>query len=131
MVRPIGFDENKIMQDAMLIFWRQGYELTSIKELEKATGLSRISIYNSFGDKQGLFIRALDLYHQNAVAAFTPISQGGLNGLVQLFERMAQPTTEQNPTRSGCMMVNTILGMANIAEPILEKVENYRPLFWS
>ena len=126
MARPRAFDEDVVIQDAMTIFWERGYELTSVSDLEKATGLSRVSIYNTFGDKQGLFLRALDLYHDNAKLAFKHIGEGGLETLEQFFEWFAQPSPSDASSRSGCLMVNTILGIWQIEEPIYKKVETYR-----
>ncbi|MCJ8314828.1 MAG: TetR/AcrR family transcriptional regulator [Saccharospirillaceae bacterium] len=126
MARPRSFDESQVIQDAMLIFWQRGYELTSISELEKATGLSRISIYNTFGDKQGLFLRVLDLYHNNALQAFEGIGKGGLNEIEQFFEWFANSTPAEAPSRFGCLMVNTILGNLKIDESIYKKIEAYR-----
>jgi len=128
MARPRSFDESQVIQDAMLIFWQRGYELTSISELEKATGLSRISIYNAFGDKQGLFLRTLDLYHENAAQAFEGIGKGGLTEIEQFFDWFAKPSPEEAPSRSGCLMVNTILGNLQLDDAIYEKIEAYRTL---
>ena len=131
MARPRSFDESQVIQDAMLIFWQRGYELTSISDLEKATGLSRISLYNAFGDKRGLFLRALELYHHNAECAFEHIAQGGLEAIAQFFEQFAQPAPLEAPSRAGCLMVNTILGSQEQDEGIGDKIEMYRALLES
>jgi len=46
----------------MALFWRRGYEATSIQDLVEATGINRGSIYATFGDKKGLFLAVLDHY---------------------------------------------------------------------
>src|SRR5262245_60148529 len=51
-----------VVDRAMMLFWRKGYGGTSIQHLEKATRLRRGSLYNAFGDKQGLFVAALKRY---------------------------------------------------------------------
>src|SRR5260370_28545545 len=56
------FDRDAVIDRAMILFWRKGYGATSIQDLEKATRLRRGSLYNAFGDKQGLFIAALKRY---------------------------------------------------------------------
>ena len=126
MARPRGFDEDKVIKKAMTIFWKQGYEATSIRDLEEATGLSRISIYNTFGDKEGLFLRALDLYHNNATLVFERIAQGGLEDIASFFEWFARPFTAAADNQSGCIMVNTVLGIWQAGKVIQEKVEAYR-----
>ena len=62
MARPLSFDKNKALVNAMLVFWYQGYEATSMKDLERATGLVPSSIYNAFGNKEAFFLQILDYY---------------------------------------------------------------------
>ncbi len=72
------FDEAAVMRAAIEVFWRHGYAATSISELTEATGLSRSSLYQRFGDKDGLFREALQIYtervlhHMGAAKADTP-----------------------------------------------------------
>src|SRR5262249_57323898 len=56
------FDHGTVVDRAMMLFWRKGYGRTSIQDVEKATRLRRGSLYNAFGDKQGLFVAALKRY---------------------------------------------------------------------
>ena len=65
MPKEVMFDEETALQKAKKLFWRKGYNGTSMDELTKATGLSRSSIYNSFGDKYSLFIQCLNYYKKN------------------------------------------------------------------
>ncbi|MDQ0790788.1 TetR/AcrR family transcriptional regulator [Streptomyces sp. B3I8] len=60
--RPRTFDEELVLEAAMLLFWRQGYEATSLAQLRDATGLSSASLYGAFGSKEGLFTRAVEHY---------------------------------------------------------------------
>jgi AcrR family transcriptional regulator len=50
----------------MELFWRQGYEGTSLTDLTRELGLTRPSLYAAFGSKEGLFLKALDLYEARA-----------------------------------------------------------------
>ena len=131
MARPRGFDEDKVIRKAMAIFWKKGYEATSIRDLEDTTGLSRISIYNTFGDKEGLFLKALDLYHNNAILVFERIAQGGLEDIVRFFEWFARPFSPTADNQSGCIMVNTVLGITQVGKAVYEKVEAYRNMLLS
>jgi len=65
MARPREFDERSALQRAMLVFWRKGYEATSLADLLKATGLSKSSLYQTFTDKRTLFLAALEAYRQH------------------------------------------------------------------
>lgn len=60
--RPIGFDKEAALEAAMLLFWKHGYEGTSMADLARAMGLNPSSIYAAFGDKQALFSLAAKRY---------------------------------------------------------------------
>ncbi|MBM3760653.1 MAG: TetR/AcrR family transcriptional regulator [Acidobacteria bacterium] len=60
MGRPLEFDRCAVIAKAKEVFHRAGYEAASIEDLTEATGLSRASLYNSFGDKRGLLLATLD-----------------------------------------------------------------------
>ena len=60
--RPRTFDTEKALDRALKIFWRKGYEGTSLPDLTKAMGISRPSLYAAFGNKEALFRRAIDRY---------------------------------------------------------------------
>ncbi len=62
MARTRTFDEQAVIADAMTVFWRKGYEATSIDDLVQATGINRASMYSTFGSKEGLLLAALDHY---------------------------------------------------------------------
>ena len=64
MVRSRSYDEDEVLARAMHAFRREGYAGISIPQLEAATGLSSGSIYNSFGDKRGIFFAAFEHYVQ-------------------------------------------------------------------
>ncbi|MFD7430362.1 TetR/AcrR family transcriptional regulator [Streptomyces sp. NPDC059818] len=60
--RPRIFDMEAVLEAAMLLFWEQGYEGTSLAQLRGATGLSSASLYGAFGSKEGLFEKAVEHY---------------------------------------------------------------------
>jgi AcrR family transcriptional regulator len=60
--RPRSFDADQALEAAMLLFWRTGYEGTSLSELTHAMGVSAPSLYAAFGDKQQLFFAAAARY---------------------------------------------------------------------
>src|SRR3984885_5620035 len=64
--RPREFDVDKALERAMELFWRQGYEGTSLADLTRELGLTRPSLYAAFESKEGLFLKALDLYEARA-----------------------------------------------------------------
>ncbi len=66
MGRPRKFDLDAALERAMELFWRQGYEGTSLDDLTRALGITRPSLYAAFKSKEALFLRALDLYEARA-----------------------------------------------------------------
>lgn len=60
--RPRNFEPDLVLENAMQLFWSQGYEATSLQDLLLATGLSKSSLYESFGNKQSLFEAAFTRY---------------------------------------------------------------------
>ena len=106
MGRARSYDEDAVLAGAMHAFRRKGYQAVSIRDLEAATGLKLGSIYNSFGDKAGLFAAAFAHYNRTVLRArierFAP-SEAGLDGLRALFLSLLR---EPNDESFGCLITN-------------------------
>ena len=74
--RPRGFERAKALQTAMMLFWRHGYEGTSIAQLTESIGIAPPSLYAAFGSKEALYREALQLYVRT-------LGQIGVAGLEQ------------------------------------------------
>lgn len=106
MARPLSFDPDAALDAAMRTFWQHGFDGASIQDLTEATGLSRSSLYNTWGDKLGLYIAALDRYRRRDGAhAFLPLLRGGdpLGRIRAVFDALVEDAAEA-PGR-GCFMV--------------------------
>jgi len=68
--RPLSFDRDKALEQAMHIFWQRGYEAASIAELTSAMGITAPSLYTAFGDKERLFLAAIERYANGPAAGF-------------------------------------------------------------
>ncbi len=62
MARPREFDEAEALDQAMVVFWKKGYQNTSLDDLLEAMGIQRGSFYNTFGSKKETYLRAIDRY---------------------------------------------------------------------
>lgn len=62
MPRPRAFDIDIAVDRALDLFWRQGYEGTTLDQLTEAMEINRPSLYSAFGSKEGLFLRVLERY---------------------------------------------------------------------
>lgn len=92
MGRRREFDEAEVVDRAMRAFWKNGWRDTTPQRLVEATGLSRSSLYATFGSKKGLFLAALDLYVAEQVSFLTQLlADGSLReGLERLYALMAE-----------------------------------------
>ena len=109
MSRPRTYDEGEVLAGAMHAFRRDGYARLSIPQLEAATGLSSGSIYNSFGDKRGIFLAAFEHYLKDVlggrIAQFAK-PETGLSGLRQLFLTLLR---EPGGETFGCLITNSAI----------------------
>ena len=64
--RPREFDTEKALELATALFWRKGYEGTSLSDLTQTLGITRPSLYAAFGNKEALFRLALERYEAKA-----------------------------------------------------------------
>ena len=70
--RPRAFDMEKALQKALEVFWRKGYEGASLPDLCEAMGINKPSLYAAFGNKEQLFLKAIELYENRPCAFFYP-----------------------------------------------------------
>ena len=95
MARPQEFDTEQALKQAIDLFWKNGYERTSLNDLLKQMQIQRSSFYNRFGDKHSLFVQALDHYMKDANDGFhsfgnTNLSAGFVNNQVNIADPLAQ-----------------------------------------
>ena len=64
MARSKEFDEERALAAAVDVFWRQGYENTSLEALMREMGIARQSLYDTFGDKRALYLKAMAFYRE-------------------------------------------------------------------
>ncbi|WP_441248327.1 TetR/AcrR family transcriptional regulator [Kitasatospora sp. McL0602] len=109
MGRPRTFDEEAILDRAVLLFWRKGYEATTMNDLVEELGLGRGSIYAAYGDKHRLFVLALGRYlrHQSELLD-TALGDTGpvLPHLRNVIDRLL--AADAACTGAGCFSVNSI-----------------------
>ena len=77
MARPKEFDPGVALSAAMQVFWRNGYEKTSLDDLLAAMHVGRQSLYDTFGDKRELYLSALEAYRDSTQAAMRQLFTSG------------------------------------------------------
>lgn len=126
MARPIEFDRSLARDKALVLFWRKGYQATSIADLLAAMAISRSSFYAAFGDKRTLFLECLDLFAERTGDAMrrTRAVLPPIDALQQFFERnFVGARVAQG--KLGCMMVNTILEMAGVDDALSARASQH------
>jgi TetR/AcrR family transcriptional repressor of nem operon len=95
----------------MELFWRQGYEATSLADLEGHLGIGRQSIYDTYGNKLGLYRKALDRYSRVPVTHLLGRLEGGGGVAIRnFFERLI--AYQSRPQPPACFMVASAIEMA-------------------
>lgn len=114
MARPLKFDRAEALHEAMTVFWRQGYEATTLDDLTEAMKIKRQSLYNSFGDKHSLYLEALqhyrDLRGQSMLACLSE-KRSVKEGFRHLFSCIINEAVD-DPECKGCMVVNAMTELA-------------------
>jgi AcrR family transcriptional regulator len=70
--RPRAFDTDTALAKALEVFWRNGYDGTSLAELTEAMGINKPSLYAAFGNKDQLFLKAIEFYEKRPCSFFLP-----------------------------------------------------------
>ena len=125
MGRKRAFDATEVLDAAMQTFRELGYEATSIDELTRRTGLSRSSLYATYGSKDRLFTDALTRYLEWDVGANLDELEHGTDGLgaIRRFFGALAAGAEEGATAFGCLAANTIaeLGLRGTSQrPLLD-----------
>jgi AcrR family transcriptional regulator len=126
--RPRAFDEEAALDRAMMLFWRQGYEPTSLSDLGRVMGLNAPSIYAAFGNKERLFLRVLDRYLETRTSKIEHVLQAASTAeaaLQSLLLRAAKRfTSPENPP--GCLVVLAAARVSPEARMIQRKLRDRR-----
>ena len=118
MGRPREHDPQAVRMKVMQCFWRLGFDSASMAELEAAAGVDRRQLARDYGNKRGLFLRALDDYYEAAAARiFSRMEQPGA-GLEEIEATLA--TLNEQSGQLGCFMCNTSV------EPITQQDREVR-----
>ena len=104
------FDRNQGLERAMRVFWKRGYEATSIQDLVDATRINRASLYATFGGKRELFLAALARYEEVVVKPlFEALADPEpRRGIERMFEALLRRMSDSSYPR-GCLYTNTSL----------------------
>ena len=105
------FDEDEVLNRAMLLFWRRGYGATSMQDIAQATGVLRGSLYHAYGDKQALFLKIFERYQAAFFAGVraaldAPTAEEALRRYLRFSIETVTAVAEDDVTR-GCLTTKT------------------------
>jgi AcrR family transcriptional regulator len=125
--RPREFDLDTALGRALEVFWRKGYEGTSLSDLTRAMGINRPSLYAAFGNKEALFRKVLERYVEGPAGyvrealeepTARAVAERLLGGSV---DRLTDP---RGPW--GCLIVQGALACGETAEPVRRELAAHR-----
>ncbi|WP_276167524.1 TetR/AcrR family transcriptional regulator [Zobellia alginiliquefaciens] len=135
MARKKQYNEQEVIEKATALFWRNGYEATTVRMLEKEMGINQFSIYSSFGNKQGVFLKSIDDYKKKVRAITDKLQQSknGKEGIKQYFYDFLEFAKEDEKNR-GCLVTNTVNEIKDDSDPIIKTelvafADNIKQLF--
>lgn len=109
--RPRRFLPETVLQTALELFWRKGFEATSLDDLLGAMRLSRSSFYACFGSKQGVFTAAVHAYADECFTTFSAAAEAAPDPLAAVRAVLAAVADVDGGTR-GCFFVNSVTELA-------------------
>ncbi|MER7180115.1 helix-turn-helix domain-containing protein [Streptomyces hyaluromycini] len=115
MARTKEFDPDAALLAAMELFWRRGYEATSMADLVEHLGIGRASLYATFGSKHDLYLKALDRYQQDRLPPLLrALSRPGpvLPAVRALVRQYADESAADDLRLRGCLVTNTAAELA-------------------
>ncbi|MGY8831987.1 MAG: TetR/AcrR family transcriptional regulator [Pseudomonadales bacterium] len=119
MGRHREFDVNHALDAALAVFWRKGYEGASYTDLTQATGVERPGLYSAFGNKEMLFLRALERYYDHHLSFFPAALELPTSRQVALhILRSAVELNTRYPEHTGCLGIHGAIAGSDDVEPI-------------
>jgi AcrR family transcriptional regulator len=125
--RPLGFDRDAALHKAMLLFWRHGYEATSVSDLTRTMGITPPSLYTAFGDKKGLFLEAVRLYTSGPVTSESIIDEAptAREAALGLLRASAVAFTGDK-TPAGCLLASSAISCSASAADVQRALAKIR-----
>jgi AcrR family transcriptional regulator len=109
------YDENAVINAAVGVFWRHGFATASISDLTEATGLSRSSIYQRFGDKDGLFNESLERYVDRVIKRMELTRKTSARASIEALLRDFFPKNPDAMRPSGCLLSRSCVEKADLS----------------
>jgi AcrR family transcriptional regulator len=126
--RPRKTDPDVALDAAMNIFWKQGYEGTSMNDLVAVTGMAKPGLYATFGDKEVIYTKALSRYfHGFSTPLFDDLvgSPDPIDVVVRRFLQTVAASALDKVSPNGCFLVNSVIECENHSPALEAQVRIY------
>lgn len=124
MPRKPSYDRDDLIERALVLFWRQGWAGTSMKDLEAALGLRPGSFYAAFGSKDALYTLALDRYAADGAARLDALSES-LPPIEALKAHVRSVAFDAAGAGRACMLAKTLLELGPRGSPLAERASDH------
>ncbi len=124
MARSKEFNEEEALDKAMEIFWKQGYEKTSIQDLVDQMGIHRRSLYDTFGDKHSLFVQTLERYESLVAAQIRKQITEEMTTVESIRKIFELAVYSDNTNPKGCLMVNTAVELSLLDNEVSQRIKS-------
>ena len=124
MARPREFNRDEVLERAMQVFWSKGYTATSMRDLTEAMGLSKSSLYDTFGSKHDLFLESIDFYRDNVtvqVRSVAELERPAMQVIAAVLGRAVDRILEPNGRR-GCFLNNCAVEIGPVDDKAAERL---------
>lgn len=119
MARTKEFNPEKSLDAAVEVFWESGYERASLDALMDKMGVARQSLYDTFGDKRALYLKALERYRDRNHAYLSEILEGDRSvkkGFARIFSDLIEESRREH--ERGCLLLNANVELASHDEEV-------------
>ena len=123
MVGVRQFDEQEVIATALDVFWRKGLHDATMQDLAAATGVQRGSLYNAYGDKEAIFLRAFDQYTEKFLeTAASALAKGDAAARLRNFLDVIIVNMTSGSPQRGCLTTRTALDAAVSSTVVRQRV---------
>ncbi|SPL69857.1 TetR/AcrR family transcriptional regulator [Acinetobacter stercoris] len=120
------FDEQIILPVVLDVFWRNGWQASSLVEIARATGVQRGSLYNAYGSKDELFLHAYALYTRHFIQSVTEAMQGSdLQEVLHKFFKTALSNMTMGTPSKGCLTTKMLIEIELTSMPVQQSIKTF------
>lgn len=124
--KPADQKRDPTVETVTEIFWRKGFEETSMAEIVAATGLNRYAIYTAYGGKLDLFLASIDYYHARHRDLFLRTLADPARSPLDAIREVFLFSIEEMATRkTGCLLCNVAPELAGTEPIVRERITLY------